>query len=45
MTDLKKKDFVKPKLVKFDKPLDKVTLCHSGTGDYSDKTFTFSWWR
>ncbi len=36
MTDKKKKNFVKPKLIKFDKPLDKVTLCGCGSarGDH-----------
>jgi len=32
MSDKKKKRFLKPELVKFDKPLDEVTLCQSGTG-------------
>ena len=31
MSDKKKKVFVKPELVKFDKPLDEVTLCQTGT--------------
>jgi hypothetical protein len=30
MTD--KKEFVKPELIKFDKPLDEVTLWQCGTG-------------
>jgi hypothetical protein len=31
MTDKKKKVFIKPELIKFDKPLDEVTLCGSGS--------------
>ena len=31
MAEEKKKVFVKPELIKFDKPLDEVTLCHCGT--------------
>ncbi len=29
MADKKKKVFVKPELIKFDKPLDEVTMCHA----------------
>jgi len=32
MDDKKKKEFVKPELIKFDKPLDEVTLCGCGSG-------------
>ena len=32
MSDKKEKVFVKPELIKFDKPLDEVTLSGSGTG-------------
>ena len=35
MSDKEKKVFVKPELIKFDKPLDEVTLSGCGTG-YSD---------
>ncbi len=31
MSDKKKKVFVKPELIKFDKPLDEVTLCQNGS--------------
>ena len=31
MSDKEKKVFVKPELIKFDKPLDEVTLCQTGT--------------
>lgn len=34
MTDLKKKEFEKPELIKFDKPLDEVTLFQQiGSGE------------
>jgi hypothetical protein len=33
MSDKKKRVFVKPELIKFDKPLNEVTLCGSGTGN------------
>ncbi len=32
MADEKKKVFVKPELIKFDKPLDEVILSQSGSG-------------
>jgi len=31
MSDKKKKVFIKPELIKFDKPLDEVTLCQCGS--------------
>jgi hypothetical protein len=31
MDDKKKRVFVKPELIKFDKPLNEVTLCQCGT--------------
>jgi len=31
MDDKKKKEFVKPEVIKFDKPLDEVTLWQCGT--------------
>ena len=49
MNKLEKKNFVKPELIRFDKPLDEVTLCHSGSGgggqyeDQGDWTGG-SWW-
>ena len=48
MTDKKKKEFVKPELIKFDKPLDEVTLCGSGTGPCNtgcDEGRPFWGWR
>ena len=45
MADKKKKTFLKPKLIKFDKPLDEVTLtgcgtpCNTGCGSKN-----FGWW-
>ena len=46
MKELQKKKFVKPELVKFEKPLDEVTLCYnrgSGYKDYDVKKFWFNW--
>ena len=34
MEEVKKKKFVKPELIKFDKPLDEVTLCYNGGSTY-----------
>ena len=31
MSDKKERVFVKPELIKFDKPLDEVTLCQCGS--------------
>jgi hypothetical protein len=47
MTDKKKKKFVKPELIKFDKPLDEVTLCQSGSPCNSgcDEGRPFWGWR
>ena len=33
MSDKKKKVFVKPELIKFDKPLNEVTMGHVGTNE------------
>jgi hypothetical protein len=46
LEDVKKKKFVKPKLIKFDKSLDEVTLCNngsynSGCGQTSSHKFCF----
>ncbi len=43
MADKKKKTFLKPKLIKFDKPLDEVTLCGSGTGNCNSVCGSFDW--
>jgi hypothetical protein len=39
MTDKKKKVFVKPELIKFDKPLDEVTLQQTGTPVFSRASY------
>ena len=47
MKELKKK-FVKPALIKFEKPLDEVTLCHnhgSGGGDWHPRPKPPCRWR
>lgn len=46
MEQIKKKEFVKPELIKFDKPLDEVTLCHSGSGGSQVKypRWGWKWW-
>jgi hypothetical protein len=44
MEQVKKKKFVKPELIKFDKPLDEVTLhFNNGSGgcDHDQNGFTF----
>ena len=47
MADLKKKKFVKPELIKFDRPLDKVTLCQTGSNNCFNPcgSFRFRWRR
>ena len=45
MVESNKKKFVKPELTKYEKPLDEVTLCNSGSGPScsNDCTKIFSW--
>jgi hypothetical protein len=50
MADKEKKTFVKPKLIKFDKPLSEVIIDGSGTGPCNSggasKSWSwFEWWN